>query len=172
MGSQLWTGHSRFEQVGLPGPLALDAIEVREIAVRYAWAAYIPRGPVASRIALLMAEAHQHRQGRRSRIVETKSAVLERLLAVVRAGRSGALVLRGEAGIGKTALLESAITSSSNVRVLHAAGVEAEMELTFAAPHRLCGQMDDRVHRLADRSAMRPQPRSGREPGLFRIGSF
>jgi hypothetical protein len=114
----------------------------------------------------------EHRHGLRSRIVETKSAVLERLLAVVRAGRGGALVLPGRGGIGKTALLESVIRSSSDVWVLHAAGVDAEMGLTFAAPHRLCGQMRDRVHRLAGRSAMRRQPRSGREPGLFRIGSF
>jgi hypothetical protein len=58
IGSQLWTGYSRFEEVGWPGPPALDAMQVREIAVRYAWAASIARGPVASRIALLVAEAH------------------------------------------------------------------------------------------------------------------
>jgi hypothetical protein len=77
-----------------------------------------------------------------------ESAVLDRLLTVVRAGRSGALVLRGEAGIGKTALLDSVIRSSSDVRVLRAAGVEAEMELAFAALHQLCGPMLDRVDRL------------------------
>jgi len=51
-----------------------------------------------------------------------ESAVLDGLLAAVRAGRSGALVLRGEPGIGKTALLEYAIGSSSDMRVLRAVG--------------------------------------------------
>ncbi len=77
-----------------------------------------------------------------------ESAVLDGLLAAVRAGRSGALVLRGEPGIGKTALLEYAIGSSSDMRVLRAVGVEAEMELPFAALHQLCGPMLDRIDRL------------------------
>jgi DNA-binding CsgD family transcriptional regulator len=77
-----------------------------------------------------------------------ESAVLDGLLAAVRAGRSGALVLRGEPGIGKTALLEYAIGGSSDMRVLRAVGVEAEMELPFAALHQLCGPMLDRIDRL------------------------
>jgi hypothetical protein len=57
-------------------------------------------------------------------------------------------VLRGEAGIGKTALLEHAVASASGLRVLRATAVESEMELPFAALHQLCGPMLDRVDRL------------------------
>ncbi|HET6869410.1 MAG TPA: AAA family ATPase, partial [Solirubrobacteraceae bacterium] len=70
------------------------------------------------------------------------------LLAAVRGGRSGALVVRGEPGVGKTALLEYAIESASDVRVARAAGVESEMELPFAALHQLCAPLLDRRARL------------------------
>ena len=59
-------------------------------------------------------------------------AVLDRLLDGARAGRSGALVVQGEPGVGKTALLDYAIASASDLRVLDAVGVESEMELAFA----------------------------------------
>jgi DNA-binding CsgD family transcriptional regulator/tetratricopeptide (TPR) repeat protein len=75
-------------------------------------------------------------------------AVLDGLLEDARAGQSGALVLRGDAGIGKTALLDDAIESSSDMRVLRAIGVEAEMELAFAALHQLCAPLLDRLDRL------------------------
>ena len=75
-------------------------------------------------------------------------AVLERLLDGARAGRSGALVLEGEAGVGKTALLDYAIASASDLRVLRAVGVESEMELAFAALHQLCAPVLDRLDRL------------------------
>jgi hypothetical protein len=81
-------------------------------------------------------------RGRRDECV-----VLDRLLEGGRAGRSGVLVLRGEAGIGKTALLEYAI-AASGMWVLRAAGVESEMELPFAALHQLCGPLLDRVDAL------------------------
>ncbi len=61
--------------------------------------------------------------------------VLDRLLAHVRGGRSGAVV-RGEAGIGKTALLGYAGRQASGFRVARTAGVEAEMELPLAAVHQ------------------------------------
>jgi DNA-binding CsgD family transcriptional regulator len=77
-------------------------------------------------------------------------AVLDRLLERARAGQSGVLVLRGEAGVGKTALLERAIESASDLRVLRAVGVEAEMELPFAALHQLCGPLLDRLDGLPD----------------------
>src|SRR6266446_2436652 len=73
---------------------------------------------------------------------------LDGLLADVRAGRSRVLVVRGEAGIGKTALLDYAILSASGFRVARAAGVESEMELAFAALHQLCAPMLDRLERL------------------------
>ena len=75
-------------------------------------------------------------------------AVLDALLAAVRSGRSGALVVRGEAGIGKTALLEYAIESASDLRIARAAGVESEMELPFAALHQLCAPLPDQLDRL------------------------
>jgi DNA-binding CsgD family transcriptional regulator len=75
-------------------------------------------------------------------------AVLDGLLDDARARQSGVLVLRGDAGIGKTALLEHAIGSSSDMRVLRAVGVEAEMELPFAALHQLCLPLLDRLDGL------------------------
>jgi DNA-binding CsgD family transcriptional regulator len=77
-----------------------------------------------------------------------ESAVLDELLESARRGRSGALVLRGEPGVGKTALLEYAIDAASDLRVVRAVGVEAEMELAFAALHQLCAPMLDRLDQL------------------------
>ena len=58
------------------------------------------------------------------------------------------MVLRGEAGIGKTALLKYLIESASDLTVARAVGVESEMELAFAGLHQLCGPMLDRLPRL------------------------
>src|ERR1700733_10304317 len=74
--------------------------------------------------------------------------MLDRLLGVVRGGQSRVLVLSGEPGVGKTALLESAIRSASGFRVSRAVGVESEMELAFAALQQLCAPMMDRLGRL------------------------
>src|SRR4051794_30657333 len=79
---------------------------------------------------------------------QDECAVLDGLLEHARAGRSGVLVLRGDPGVGKTALLEYAITSASDMQVLKADGVEAEMELAFAAVHQLCNSVLDRLERL------------------------
>jgi hypothetical protein len=68
---------------------------------------------------------------------EQECRELERLLAGVRDGLSGVLVLRGEAGIGKTALLEHAVQSAADMQVARAVGVESEMELGFAGLHQL-----------------------------------
>jgi DNA-binding CsgD family transcriptional regulator/tetratricopeptide (TPR) repeat protein len=72
-------------------------------------------------------------------------AVLDVLLDGARNGQSGVLVLRGEAGVGKTALVEYAIESAAGLTVLQAAGCEAEMELAFAALHQLCAPLLDRL---------------------------
>lgn len=72
-------------------------------------------------------------------------AVLERLVEVVSAGESRALVIHGEPGVGKTALLDHLAGRASNCRVLRAAGVRSEMELAFAALHQLCSPLLDRL---------------------------
>jgi DNA-binding CsgD family transcriptional regulator len=73
---------------------------------------------------------------------------LDELVSAVRGGESRALVLKGEAGIGKTALLEYLAESASDLTVVRAAGIESEMELAFATLHQLCGPMLDRVERI------------------------
>ena len=73
---------------------------------------------------------------------------LDELLADIRGGQSRSLVLRGPAGIGKTALLEYLVESASDITVARAVGVESEMELAFASLHQLCGPMLDRLERL------------------------
>jgi DNA-binding CsgD family transcriptional regulator/tetratricopeptide (TPR) repeat protein len=75
-------------------------------------------------------------------------AVLDRLLEGARVGHSGVLVLKGEPGVGKTALLEYAVGSASEMRWIRAAGVESEMELAFAALHQLCVPLLERLERL------------------------
>jgi len=73
---------------------------------------------------------------------------LDTLLADVRAGHSAALVLRGPAGVGKTALLRYAARQAFGFRAAPIAGVEAEMELAFAGMHQLCAPMLDRLDAL------------------------
>jgi DNA-binding CsgD family transcriptional regulator len=75
-------------------------------------------------------------------------AQVDGLLAGARAGRSGVLMLGGEAGVGKTALLEHAIAAASDLTVVRVVGVESEMELAFAGLHQLCSPMLDRLERL------------------------
>jgi AAA ATPase domain len=74
--------------------------------------------------------------------------LLERLLDVVRGGESRALVVRGEPGVGKTALLDYLVGQASGCRVARASGVESEMELAFAGVHQLLSPMLDRLERL------------------------
>ena len=76
------------------------------------------------------------------------SARLDGFVAAVRAGESRSLVLRGEAGIGKTALLEYLVESASDLTVVRAVGVESEMELAYASLHQLCAPLLDRLERL------------------------
>src|SRR5215475_11428994 len=75
-------------------------------------------------------------------------AELDRLIAETRAGRSRVLVLRGEAGIGKTALLGYLSAAAEECRIARAAGVESEMELAFAGLHALCAPLLDRLGHL------------------------
>src|ERR687893_914817 len=92
-----------------------------------------PRGPVG-RTAL---------RGRSS-----ECALLDDVVSAVRRGESRSLVLRGEAGIGKTALLEYLIASASDLTVVRAAGVQSDMELAFASLQQLCGPLLDRLETL------------------------
>src|SRR3984957_11127091 len=77
-------------------------------------------------------------------------AALSELLEAARAGRSGVLVLRGEPGVGKTALLDWAIESAAGLRVVRVAGVESEMERGFGALQQLCAPMLDKLAALPD----------------------
>ena len=87
---------------------------------------------------------------------QSELGVLDGLVAGARAGQSQVLVLRGEAGIGKTALLEYLEASAVGCQIVRMAGVEAEMELAYAGLHQLCAPFLDRLNRLPDpqRSAL------------------
>jgi DNA-binding CsgD family transcriptional regulator len=76
--------------------------------------------------------------------------VLGRLLNAARAGDGGVLVVYGEPGVGKTALLEWTVEEGRQLRVLPTVGVEGEMELPFAALQQLCSPIFDRAKRLPD----------------------
>jgi DNA-binding CsgD family transcriptional regulator len=75
-------------------------------------------------------------------------AALDQLVASVRQGPSRALVLRGEAGVGKSALLEYLVQHASGCGIARAAGVESEMELAYAGLQQLCAPAVDRLERL------------------------
>ncbi len=74
----------------------------------------------------------------------------DRLLTDIRAGQSTSLVVRGEAGVGKTTLLHYCARQASGVRVMRIAGIEAEMELPFAALQQFCAPMLARLDKLPD----------------------
>jgi DNA-binding CsgD family transcriptional regulator len=107
--------------------------------------------------------------GRRS-----ECAVLDRLLRVVRSGRSSVLILRGEPGIGKTALLGYLLGRASGFRIARATGVQPEMELAFAGLHQLCVPLLDRLDRLPtpqrDALATAFGLRAGAAPNRFLVG--
>ena len=98
--------------------------------------------------------------GRRS-----ESEALDELVDAVRAGESRALVVRGEPGVGKTALLEYVAEQASGFRVLRAAGVQSEMELAYAGVHQLLGPMLDRLERLPEPQSDALRTAFGLSPG-------
>src|SRR4051794_31006959 len=71
----------------------------------------------------------------------SECALLDDLVSAIRRGASRSLVLRGEAGIGKTALLDYLIASAPDATVVRAVGVQSDMELAFASLHQLCGPL-------------------------------
>ena len=95
-------------------------------------------------------ESRLHAQGPPGRLRGRTSecAILDELVSAIRRGESRSVVLRGEAGIGKTALLEYVIASASDLTVLRAVGVESEMELAYASLHQLCGPLLERLERV------------------------
>jgi hypothetical protein len=79
------------------------------------------------------------------------------LASAIRRGESRSLVLRGEAGIGKTALLEYLLASASDLTIGRAVGVQSEMELAYASLHQLCGhRFESGSRHLAKRLRARP----------------
>ncbi|WP_344408192.1 helix-turn-helix transcriptional regulator [Actinomadura nitritigenes] len=80
-------------------------------------------------------------------------ATIDRLLGQVREGRGRTLVLRGEAGIGKTALLDHAAAEASGMRVLRGTGVECESGMPYAGLHMLLSGHLDRIDSLPDAQA-------------------
>ena len=93
-----------------------------------------------------MANSHPHASRLIGRHSECKT--LDRLLASAQTGQSQVLVVRGEAGIGKTALLGYLRERAAGCRIARAAGVQSEMELAFAGLHQLCAPMLGDLERL------------------------
>src|SRR3981081_589733 len=79
---------------------------------------------------------------------ERQRVALDRLLEAAHGGHGGVLVVHGEPGVGKTALLDYAGEGGREFRVLQTAGVEGEMELAYAALQQLCSPILDRSERL------------------------
>ena len=100
--------------------------------------------------------------------------MLGRFIEAVRAGESRVLVLRGEPGVGKTALLDQLAGRASGCRVARAAGVQSEMELAFAGLHQLCAPMLNQLGRLPapQRDALRTAfgLSGGPAPDRFLVG--
>ncbi len=106
---------------------------------------------------------------------ESQCARLDELLDRARLGRSGALVIRGEAGIGKTALLEYAARRAEDMTVVRALGVESEVELEFSALLDVCRPLFDRLGELPEQQAEALRGAFGLGPALaldrFAIGA-
>jgi DNA-binding CsgD family transcriptional regulator/tetratricopeptide (TPR) repeat protein len=81
---------------------------------------------------------------------DSECTAIDGLLEAARDSRSGALVVRGEAGIGKSALLQHAMAHADGMRVLAGAGVEAESELPFAGLHQLLWPIGTRADELPE----------------------
>jgi DNA-binding CsgD family transcriptional regulator len=88
--------------------------------------------------------------GRAGKLMDRRGerGVLDQLVSGVRAGGSGVLVVRGEPGVGKSALLDYLAGHASGCRVVRVAGVQSEMELAFAGLHQLLSPMLAHLERL------------------------
>ena len=105
---------------------------------------------------------------------QRERAALDGLLGDLRSGRGRALVVRGEAGVGKSALLEYVVGAAADMRVARAVGVESEMELAFASVHLLCAPLLDRLEGLPgpqrDALGVAFGLRAGAAPDRFLVG--
>src|SRR6478736_6814459 len=81
---------------------------------------------------------------------QRESAVLDRLLGTARDGHGSVLVVHGEPGVGKTALLEYVVEAGDDFRIIRTVGVEGEMELDYAALQQLCAPILELVEHLPD----------------------
>ena len=121
-------------------------------------------------------DVHDRRRGPASGLTGRRAerGVLDALLAAVQAGQSRVLVVHGEAGAGKTALLDYLTGGASRCRVLRVLGVQSEMELAFAGLHQLCAPLLDLLRVLPDpqRQALRTAfgMSSGPAPDRFLVG--
>ncbi|WP_328675243.1 helix-turn-helix transcriptional regulator [Streptomyces sp. NBC_00343] len=119
---------------------------------------------------------HSSRDGSKVGLLgrRTECARLDRMISAARGGESGTLVVHGPPGVGKSALLDYASRSAADLRVLHAVGIESEMELAFATLHQVCVPLLERLKNL-------PQPqcaaletvfgiRAGPPPDRFLVG--
>ena len=104
----------------------------------------------------------------------SERGVLDAVLNAVRAGDSRALVVRGDPGVGKTALLDYLAQRAAGCRVVRVLGMQSEMELAFAGLHQLCAPMLHRLGRLPvpQRSALRTAfgLSAGPAPDRFLVG--
>ncbi|MGC4940338.1 AAA family ATPase [Kribbella sp. DT2] len=113
--------------------------------------------------------------GARGRIVGRQGEVrrLDELVGAARVSRGGALVLRGEAGIGKSTLLDHARRAASGFQIVEASGSQYEMELPFAALHQLCVPLLSHLDELPAQHREALQVAFGLisgAPDMFRIG--
>src|SRR5262249_2700191 len=72
---------------------------------------------------------------------DSECETLRGLISTVRSGTSQVLLLRGEAGVGKTALLEYVAEQASGFRCVQVAGIQSDMELAFAGLQQLCAPL-------------------------------
>src|ERR1700687_4572649 len=100
-----------------------------------------PRPPLPT--AVLVLSADPGLIGRRHEL-----NTLATLVEQARAGRSGVLVVRGEPGIGKSALLDEVARRAEGFAISRVAGIESEMELAYAALQQLCRPLRERVSQL------------------------